>query len=35
MTKSALHFPVDQPLPRTLVEQLIAARRTEVRQRRR
>jgi uncharacterized protein YdhG (YjbR/CyaY superfamily) len=26
MTKSALHFPVDRPLPKTLVEQLIAAR---------
>jgi len=25
-TKSALHFPVDQPLPRVLVEKLIAAR---------
>jgi uncharacterized protein YdhG (YjbR/CyaY superfamily) len=25
-TKSALHFPVDRPLPRTLVEKLIAAR---------
>ena len=33
MTKSALHFPVDQPLPRTLVEKLIAVRRAQVRQR--
>ncbi len=30
MTKSALHFPVDQPLPRTLLEKLIAVRRAEV-----
>ncbi len=29
MTKSALHFPVDQPLSRELVEQLIAVRRAE------
>ena len=29
MTKSALHFPVDRPLPKTLVRKLIAARRTE------
>jgi uncharacterized protein YdhG (YjbR/CyaY superfamily) len=28
-TKSALHFPVDLPLPRTLVRKLIAARRSE------
>ena len=28
-TKSALHFPVDRPLPKTLVRKLIAARRTE------
>lgn len=28
MTKSALHFPVDQPLPATLVRKLIAARRS-------
>jgi uncharacterized protein YdhG (YjbR/CyaY superfamily) len=27
MTKSALHFPVDRPLPKTLVEKLVAARR--------
>jgi uncharacterized protein YdhG (YjbR/CyaY superfamily) len=26
MTKSALHFPVDRPLPKALVEQLIAVR---------
>jgi len=26
MTKSALHFPVDRPLPKTLVKKLIAAR---------
>jgi uncharacterized protein YdhG (YjbR/CyaY superfamily) len=29
MTKSALHFPVDRPLPETLVRKLIAARRSE------
>jgi uncharacterized protein YdhG (YjbR/CyaY superfamily) len=29
MTKSALHFPVDRPLPRALVRKLIAARRSE------
>ena len=29
MTKSALHFPVDKPLPKTLVRKLIAARRSE------
>jgi uncharacterized protein YdhG (YjbR/CyaY superfamily) len=29
-TKSALHFPVDQPLPRPLVEKLIAVRRQEI-----
>jgi uncharacterized protein YdhG (YjbR/CyaY superfamily) len=28
-TKSALHFPVDRPLPKTLVRKLIAARRSE------
>jgi hypothetical protein len=27
MTKSALHFPLDSPLPKTLVEKLIAVRR--------
>jgi uncharacterized protein YdhG (YjbR/CyaY superfamily) len=26
MTKSALHFPVDRPLPKTLVKKLITAR---------
>ena len=26
MTKSALHFPIDRPLPKTLVRKLIAAR---------
>jgi uncharacterized protein YdhG (YjbR/CyaY superfamily) len=30
MTKSALHFPVDRPLPTTLVRKLIAARLDEV-----
>jgi uncharacterized protein YdhG (YjbR/CyaY superfamily) len=30
MTKSALHFPVDQPLPKTIVQKLIAVRRAEV-----
>jgi uncharacterized protein YdhG (YjbR/CyaY superfamily) len=30
MTKSALHFPVDRPLPRPLVEKLIAVRRAEI-----
>jgi uncharacterized protein YdhG (YjbR/CyaY superfamily) len=30
-TKSALHFPVDRPLPKTLVRKLIAARRSEAR----
>jgi hypothetical protein len=29
MTKSALHFPVDRPLPKTLVRKLIAARPSE------
>ena len=29
MTKSALHFPVDRPLPKALVQKLIAARRSE------
>ena len=31
MTKSALHFAVDQPLPKTLVEKLIAVRLAETR----
>ena len=35
MTKGALHFPVDRPLPKTLVEKLIAARRSEPRATRR
>lgn len=30
-TKSALHFPVDKPLPKALVEKLIAARLEEIR----
>jgi uncharacterized protein YdhG (YjbR/CyaY superfamily) len=30
-TKSSLHFPVDRPLPETLVRKLIAARRSEIR----
>ena len=29
MTKSALHFPVDRPLPKALVRKLIATRRSE------
>lgn len=29
-TKSSLHFPVDRPLPRQLVEKLIAARLREI-----
>jgi uncharacterized protein YdhG (YjbR/CyaY superfamily) len=29
MTKSSLHFPVDQPLPKRLVQKLIAARLEE------
>ena len=33
MTKSALHFPIDEPLPKAIVEKLIAVRRAEVRQR--
>jgi uncharacterized protein YdhG (YjbR/CyaY superfamily) len=28
MTKSALHFPIDRPLPKALVRKLIAARRS-------
>jgi uncharacterized protein YdhG (YjbR/CyaY superfamily) len=35
MTKSALHFPVDRPLPKTLVKKLIAVRLGEIRQARR
>jgi len=35
MTKSALHFAVDEPLPRPLVEKLIATRVAEVARRRR
>lgn len=31
MTKSALHFPVDVPLPKRLVEDLIAVRLEEIR----
>jgi uncharacterized protein YdhG (YjbR/CyaY superfamily) len=30
MTKSALHFPVDRPLPKQIVERVIAARLTEM-----
>ena len=30
MTKSALHFPVDRPLPKTLVKKLIAVRLAQV-----
>lgn len=30
MTKSALHLPVDRPLPKTLVEKLIAVRLQEI-----
>ena len=29
-TKSALHFPIDEPLPKALVAKLIAARREEL-----
>ena len=31
ITKSALHFPVDRPLPKALVRKLIATRRSEPR----
>lgn len=31
MTKSALHFPIDRPLPKALVKKLISARLTEAR----
>ena len=30
MTKSSLHFPVDRPLPKRLVKQLIAVRLAEI-----
>jgi uncharacterized protein YdhG (YjbR/CyaY superfamily) len=30
MTKSALHFPVDRPLPRSLVRKLVAVRLAEL-----
>jgi uncharacterized protein YdhG (YjbR/CyaY superfamily) len=33
MTKSALHFPVDRPLSKTLVKKLIAARLRELHER--
>jgi uncharacterized protein YdhG (YjbR/CyaY superfamily) len=33
MTKSALHFPVDRPLPKTVVKKLISVRLGEVRPR--
>jgi uncharacterized protein YdhG (YjbR/CyaY superfamily) len=33
MTKGSLHFPVDQPLPRAVVERLIAVRLREADQR--
>ena len=33
VTKSALHFPIDKPLPKAIVEKLIAMRRAEVRRR--
>jgi uncharacterized protein YdhG (YjbR/CyaY superfamily) len=32
MTKSSLHFPVDHPLPKTVVKKLIALRLGEIRQ---
>jgi uncharacterized protein YdhG (YjbR/CyaY superfamily) len=32
-TKSSLHFPVDKPLPKSLVRKLIALRRAEISQR--
>ncbi|MGH2890457.1 MAG: iron chaperone [Solirubrobacteraceae bacterium] len=35
MTKSALHFPIDRPLPEALVKKLIAVRLDEIRHRRR
>ena len=33
MTKSALHFPVDRPLPKTLVKKLVAVRLRDTRRR--
>jgi uncharacterized protein YdhG (YjbR/CyaY superfamily) len=33
MTKSALHFPVDRPLPKTLVKKLVAVRLRDARRR--
>jgi uncharacterized protein YdhG (YjbR/CyaY superfamily) len=33
MTKSALHFPVDRPLPKALVQKLIAVRLEQIRRR--
>lgn len=35
MTKSSLHFPIDRPPPRSLVEKLIATRLAEIERRRR
>ena len=32
-TKSALHFPVDRPLPQSLVEKLVEVRRREIQER--
>jgi uncharacterized protein YdhG (YjbR/CyaY superfamily) len=32
MTKSALHFPIDRPLPKALIEKLITVRLAELRQ---
>jgi uncharacterized protein YdhG (YjbR/CyaY superfamily) len=32
MTKSSLHFPVDRPLPKSVVRNLIAVRLTELRE---
>lgn len=33
MTKSALHFPIDRPLPKALVKKLIATRLSEIQSR--
>jgi uncharacterized protein YdhG (YjbR/CyaY superfamily) len=33
MTKSALHFPIDRPLPKVLVRKLLAARLADTRRR--